>query len=132
MIANILVDGIADAIASSSAEVIYVCNLMTKYNQTHNFTSTDFVEELKKYLGRYPDTVIVNNDFSPTGIDTAQYSEEQWQMVQDTTTDALPYRIIREKLWLEGQEFRRVSSDIVPRSFIRHDPAKLAEVIVGA
>lgn len=131
MIANILVDGIADAIASSSAEVIYVCNLMTKYNQTHNFTSTDFVEELKKYLGRYPDTVIVNNDFSPTGIDTAQYSEEQWQMVQDTTTDTLPYRVIREKLWLEGQEFRRVSSDIVPRSFIRHDPEKLAEVIVG-
>jgi 2-phospho-L-lactate transferase/gluconeogenesis factor (CofD/UPF0052 family) len=103
---------------------------MTKYNQTHNFTTVDFVEEVKKHLGRYPDTVIVNNDFSPLGIDIAQYSEEQRQMVKDTTHDQLPYRVIRDKVRLEGQEFRRVASDIVPRSFIRHDPKKLAEIIV--
>ena len=131
VIANILVEGIADAISSSWAEVIYVCNLMTKYNQTHNFTTVDFIEELKKYLGCYPSTVIVNNDFSPLGIDIAQYSEEQRQMVRDTTTDNVPYRVIRDKVWLEGKEFRRVASDVVPRSFIRHDPQKLAEIIVG-
>lgn len=130
VVANILVDGIADAICSSSAQVIYVCNLMTKYNQTHNFTSVDFVEEIKTYLGRYPDVVIVNNDFSPAGIDVEQYREEHRQMVQDTTSETLPYRVIRDKLRLEGQEFRRVASDIVPRSFIRHDPAKLAEIII--
>jgi len=104
---------------------------MTKYNQTHNFTTVDFVEEVKKHLGRYPDTVIVNNDFSPLGIDIAQYSEEQRQMVNDTTHDQLPYRVIRDKVWLEGKEFRRVASDVVPRSFISHDPKKLAEIIVG-
>lgn len=131
VIANILVDGIADAIRSSSAQVIYVCNLMTKYNQTHNFTTVDFVEEVKKYLGRYPDIVIVNNDFSPLGIDTAQYSEEHRQMVQDNTQDNTAYRVIRDKVRLEGKEFRRVISDIVPRSFIRHDPQKLAEIIIG-
>lgn len=131
VIANILVDGLADAIYSSSAQVIYVCNLMTKYNQTHNFGSRDFVEEIKKYLGRYPDTVIVNNDFSPAEIDLTQYNEENWQMVQDTIPLDAPYHVIRQKVRLEGQEFRRVASDIVPRSFIRHDPQKLAEVIVG-
>jgi len=131
VVANILVDGIAETICSSWAQVIYVCNLMTKYNQTHDFTSNDFVEEVKKYLGRYPDIVIVNNDLAPTWIDVTQYSEEHRQMVRDTTDEHVPYRVISDKIWLEGKEFRRVASDVVPRSFIRHDPEKLAEIIVN-
>lgn len=131
VVANIIVDGIAEAIKNSKAEKIYICNLMTKYNQTHDFTSSNFVDEVYKYLGCYPDHVIVNNDLSPTGIDIKQYESEHRHMVKDDSNGTEPYHIIREKVWLEGKEFKRVKSDVVPRSFIRHDPDKLAEIIVN-
>jgi uncharacterized cofD-like protein len=127
VIANILVDGIADAINKSKAKKIYICNLMTKYNQTHGMTSSDFVKEVTKYLKGNLDYVIVNNSPLPDEINE-KYAEEQWHMVVDDTDDKSDYKVIRDKVWLEGQEFKRVSSDVVPRSFIRHDPKKLAEI----
>lgn len=127
VVANILVDGIADAINKSKAKKIYICNLMTKINQTHGMTSKDFVNEVTKYLGGKLDYVIVNNSDLPSDINE-KYAEEQWHMVKDDTDDKSGYKVIRDKVWLEGQEFKRVSSDVVPRSFIRHDPKKLAEI----
>ena len=81
-----MVEGIAEAIIASPAKKIFVVNLMTKYNQTHGFTTNDFISEVHKYLGAYPDYVLVNNDFKPTGIDVDQYASENWHMVKDDTT----------------------------------------------
>ena len=129
-VANILVEGISEALQQSKAQKIFIINLMTKYNQTHGFTTTQFIEEFKKYSWSYPDYVIINNDLNPQGINIDQYASEHREMVKDNTTDASPYIVIKDKVRLEGTEFKRVSSDVVPRSFIRHDPAKLAEIIV--
>jgi len=130
-VANILVEGISDALQKSKGQKIFIINLMTKYNQTHGFTTTQFIEEFKKYSWFYPDHVIVNNDLNPQGINIDQYASEHREMVKDDTKDNKNYNIIREKVRLEGTEFKRVSSDVVPRSFIRHDPQKLAEIIIG-
>ena len=136
IVANLLVDGIADAINKSKAKKIYLCNLMTKFNQTHGWKASDFVTEVKKYLGGELDYVIVNNAELPEDL-TKKYADEKWEMVQDDMGDSLPavrhgngVKIIHDKLWLEGTEFKRVSSDVVPRSFIRHDPKKIAKIIV--
>lgn len=128
VVANILVEGIAETINKSKAKKIYVCNLMTKYNQTHGMTTSDFVKEVEKYLEGNLDYVIVNNSPLPEEINQ-KYENEKWHMVEDDTTNDGSCKVIREKVWLEGQEFKRVSSDVVPRSFIRHDPKKLAEII---
>ncbi len=101
---------------------------MTKYNQTHGMTTGDFVNEVEKYLEGNLDYVIVNNSPLPEEINQ-KYESEKWHMVEDDSTDDATYKVIRDKVWLEGQEFKRVSSDVVPRSFIRHDPKKLAEII---
>lgn len=131
VVANIIVDGIGDAIRQSNAQVIYICNLMTKYNQTHDFDATDFVDEVHKYLGAYPDIAIINNDLNPQWINTDQYAAENRDMVSNNITGDEPYTAIQDKVRLEWVEFKRTSSDVVPRSFIRHDPAKLAEIIVN-
>ncbi|MCA9385247.1 YvcK family protein [Candidatus Dojkabacteria bacterium] len=130
IVANILVDGIADAINSSKAQKIYVTNLMTKYNQTHDMKSSEFVEIVTNYLGGPLDYVIVNSSPLPEEINE-KYKDEKWFMVEDDTTNNEDYTVIRDKLWLEGKEFKRVSSDVVPRSFIRHDPEKIAEIIAN-
>jgi uncharacterized cofD-like protein len=129
IVANLLVDGIADAINNSKAKKIYICNLMTKFNQTHGWKASDFVTEVKKYLGGPLDYVIVNNAELPLDL-TKKYANEKWEMVEDDLGDSNGIKIIHDKMWLEGTEFKRVSSDVIPRSFIRHDPQKIAEIIV--
>ena len=104
---------------------------MTKYNQTHDFDATDFVEEVKKYLGMYPDIAIINNDLKPKGINTDQYTAENRDMVHNNIQGTEPYTTILEKVRREGVEFKRTSADVVPRSFIRHNPERLAEIVVN-
>lgn len=51
VIPNLLVRGVSDAIAASSGKCVYVCNVMTKAGETDNFTASDFIGEINRYLG---------------------------------------------------------------------------------
>lgn len=62
----LLVDGVVDAIRESDGEIIYICNVMTKHGETDDFTASDFVREVHRYLGRRVDAVVVNTgDYPP-------------------------------------------------------------------
>ena len=60
----LLAEGIPEAAQSSDAEVIYICNVMTKYGETDGFRASDFVRQIHRYLGRRVDAVVVNT-FEP-------------------------------------------------------------------
>ena len=58
----ILVEGVADAIAGSSATKIFVCNLMTQPGETDGFTARHHLEIVREYAPQIDfDYVIVNN-----------------------------------------------------------------------
>ena len=61
----LLVDGIKDALAACDGELVYVCNVMTKYGETDNYRASDFVEQIHHYLGRRVDAVVVNTGTFP-------------------------------------------------------------------
>ena len=63
VIPNLLIDGIADAIANSSAKKIYVCNIMTQPGETDDYTVSDHVKALIMHAGgkKIIDAVLVNN-----------------------------------------------------------------------
>ena len=67
IIPNLLVDGIPEAIAASRARKIYVSNLMTKHGETDGFRASDFIREVKRYLGSDTvlDCAIVNSEQLP-------------------------------------------------------------------
>ncbi len=46
VIANLVVDGVSEAIRRSGAKKVYVCNLMTKHGETNDFKVSDFVFEM--------------------------------------------------------------------------------------
>ena len=48
---------------------------MTRFTQTHGFTAKAHVEEVKNYIGRYPDVVIINSEKIPAKI-LKSYKEE--------------------------------------------------------
>ena len=64
---NLLVPGIASAVAASSAKRLYVCNLTSQPGETDNMDSADHAAIMQKYL---PETVldgmICNNFYSDT------------------------------------------------------------------
>ena len=62
IIPNLLVQGIAEAIAQSPALSIYVANVMCQPGETENFTASDHVQIVAEYLGQgVLDYVLVNS-----------------------------------------------------------------------
>lgn len=51
VIPNLLVEGVSEAIASSRAKRVYICNVMTKHGETDGFSASDFIHAINRYLG---------------------------------------------------------------------------------
>lgn len=129
LIPNLLVNGISEAIRRSKARKAYVMNLMTKYGQTYDFTASDHLSVLERYLGAHPTHVIVNTSkFAREAL--ALYAETHERPVIDDLGKSDHFRIIRAPL-ASRQLVHKSKSDILVRSLIRHDSDKLAAVLVG-
>ncbi len=127
LIPNLLVKGIADAIARSKAQKIYVLNLMTKYGQTYNFTAFDHINTLTSYLGKCLDYVLVN--IAPLAQKAiATYAKYQEHPVVDDLPKLTKYTIIRKDV-VSNQIVQKSASDTLVRSLIRHDSEKLANIL---
>jgi uncharacterized cofD-like protein len=132
ILCNVVVDGVAAAIKKSKAKKVFVMNLMTKYGQSNGFAASDFVVELEKYLGRdVIDYYLVNKPVKfPKGI-LSRYREEKAVIVKDDLAkiERLKGMVIR-KNFVSGKVFEKQPGDKLMRSLIRHDPGKLAGVII--
>jgi uncharacterized cofD-like protein len=112
---NLLVDGIADAIAASAAEKIYVCNLMTKHGETDDYRASDFVHEVHRYLGGRVDRVIAHDGEFPDRLRIAYAEQQQHPVLPDVMElEALVPHVVVEHLISIGRDH-----------FVRHDPERL-------
>lgn len=121
LVPNLLVKGVVEAIRKSKTIKVYVCNLMTKYGETHNFLAWDFVEEIEKYLGQgILDYAVFNRKKPPTHV-LRRYRKEKAFFVDPSRLDlhrCKPHVILADLL--------------EPGRFIRHDPRKkLAKVLLS-
>lgn len=132
LLSNIVVTGTRYALLRTKAKLIFVVNLMTKFGQTDNFTAQNFVEEVAKYMGRYPTHVLVNKSKKLNKEITHRYAEEKAQPVIDDLDDAWAAKkdisIIRRDL-VSGTIYQKSEGDVLVRSLIRHDPHKIARAI---
>lgn len=126
---NIVVDDIAGVIKKSKGKVVYVLNLMTKFGQSQGFRASDFVSETKKYLGKFPDIVLVNSSKKfPKGI-LKRYKEERAEVVQNDLKGKFKGVKVIAKDLISGKVYRKPASDKIARSLIRHDSEKLAKAV---
>ncbi len=124
IIPNLLVDGIAEAVANSHAAKIYVCNVMTQPGETDNYSVSDHIRALFRHAVKSGankklfDAVMVN-DSLPLNL-AKKYEEKDSHPVDEDTTQIkeLGVEIVRSKLIQENKE-----------GFVRHDPKKLAKSI---
>jgi 2-phospho-L-lactate transferase/gluconeogenesis factor (CofD/UPF0052 family) len=102
---------------------------MTKFGQTYKFALTDHLSEIKKYLGKYPDTVVVNNSPLPKEALDRYKKEKNDYPVKDNLRRT-PYTVIRTDL-LSREIVRKHTHDLLWRSLIRHDSNKVAKVLLS-
>lgn len=83
IVPNLLVNGVAEAIRAAEAEVVYVCNLMTKHGETDGFRASDFVREIQNYLDRRLDRVILHDGSFPDDLLATYAAKQQYPVEAD-------------------------------------------------
>jgi len=119
IICNLLVEGIPEAIISSRALKIYVCNVMTQKGETDNYTASQHLKEVVKYLGSNCVNYIIANSAK---IDTElkkRYAQEGSYQVEVDESEILKtgVKLVSRELWL-SQNLARHDSDMLAQTII--------------
>lgn len=127
LVPNLIVRGIPEAIRKSTAKKIYMCNLMARREHTPNFSVADFTNKIEEFIGGKVDTVIYNNRL-PNADLISRYARDGETI---TRWDALPedHTVIGADLITRVFPILQ-KGDILKRNFIRHDPSRLASIIM--
>ncbi|WP_437286474.1 gluconeogenesis factor YvcK family protein [Sorangium sp. So ce406] len=118
LVPNLLVKGVREAIAASRARALYVCNLMTKANETPGYTVEDFVGTIAMYLGEARLDAVLFNDVWPSAS-LREYASTGSEPVVTSPDRPLPSDLLVPADLLSGGKL------------IRHDPHKLSAAIVS-
>lgn len=117
IIPNLIVEGMPQALRESRARKVVVCNLMTKWGETHGFTASEMVKELLHYSGlTHFDYAICNTKKAGKKLLEAYAEEKKYPMVCDKELSEYANEVITGDFFSEA--------DIA-----RHDADKLAKVI---
>ena len=127
VLANCVVDGMAAALQTTSAKLVYIVNLMTRAGQTHNFTARDHMTEVATYIKRTPEYVIYNTTPLPADLLVKYAAEDEYPVALDITSD--PVAISGD--FLATDQVVSARGDAVRRSYIRHDSDKLAAALMA-
>lgn len=114
---NLMVDGIRRALIASDAVKVYVCNVATQRGETDGFGVREHFQALLSHLPSNPfDYIVANSNLE-------QHIPSEWRV-----SAVAPQELVETPV-LNGS--RVVLADVVdPRTPLRHDPEKLAAVLV--
>jgi uncharacterized cofD-like protein len=122
LLANCVVGGVPEAIQASNAQFVFVTNLMTSQGQTHDMTAKDHIHEVFKYVGRAPDTVVVNTGAVPEELLSRYAGACQFPVLDDV--DNVACNIVRADL-LDDEPVVKKQGDVLQRSLVRGDAKKM-------
>lgn len=126
LLPNLIVSGMRLCFQKTQAKVAYVMNLMTVHTQTANFTAKDHVQKIEHIIERPLDYVILNSAPIPKTILARYQKQQEFPVIDDLPHTA---NIIRAPLITQTKIHSSLVEDSVPRSFLRHDPLKLAQIL---
>ncbi|MFA7652712.1 MAG: YvcK family protein, partial [Candidatus Omnitrophota bacterium] len=122
IIPNLLIPEISEAVASSQALKVYVCNAMTQPGETDGFSASEHIGVLTSHShSRILDYCVVNTGETPPAALKRYIQQGSYLVVNDRKKiEDMGYRVIED-------DFATVEDDGV----IRHDAEKLAKIILG-
>ncbi len=114
----LLTSGLSEAVKKSKAKKVYICNLMTKYGETNNFTVLDFANEIEKYLDSEVDYVIYNN-YIPSQKIIRNYKKQHPELLD----------LVKIDKDLPTTKF--IGSQLLLKNLIEHDSKKVSRAIIS-
>ncbi|MFQ3549499.1 MAG: gluconeogenesis factor YvcK family protein [Armatimonadota bacterium] len=118
IVPNLLVDGIAEAIAKSDALKVYVCNVMTQPGESDNFKASDHIKAIIKHTEhRVFDYVLVNKEVPSIEL-LEKYAKQGAEFVEPDIAA------------IKEMGFKPILGDFISQTnVVRHDSEKLAQSI---
>jgi len=115
---NLIVPGVKEALRGTSAKILYIINIMTKFGETHGFTGLDFVRKLEECIERQADGIIYNTE-KPNEKLMEQYMEQKAEFVEINQSDD----------WWGKRTIDASNMLDSAGGIVRHDSRKLAFLI---
>ncbi len=120
----LVVDGVAEALASTRAKIIYVCNLVVKPGQTTGMDVTDHATEIERLAGGpILDYVLYNNAKPPKEL-LDKYAKDGEFLVEVNNKElkGQHYKLVAGN-FISNEAGNQLSHDplVLNRSLIRHD-----------
>lgn len=116
---NLMIPDIGEAVLNTSAQVVYVCNIMTQLGETEGFTDAEHVQVLHHHLNQpFIDVALINNAHVPFEHVSKEGSSYLFQVAHDFAglSNMVPHVI--------SDDFLQISN-----KGVFHDGAKVASEI---
>ena len=113
---NLMIPNLGEAVRKTSAEVIYICNIMTQRGETDHFSDAEHVQVINNHLGgHYINTALVNG----AKIDMNKFHPEDY--------DAYLEPVRNDFAGLRKQDCRVITDDFIDQhsGLIFHDGKKV-------
>jgi uncharacterized cofD-like protein len=121
IIPNLLIKEITEAVVASGAIKICVCNVMTQPGETDGYSASDHIKALINHSNpRVINYCIINTGEIPQDI-LKRYVQQN------------SYIVMNDRRKIENMGYRVIEDDfgIIEEGVVRHDPRKLAKIILG-
>jgi len=117
---NLLVPGLAEAVANSSAKKVYICNVMTQHGETDTLSAAQHVEEIYRHIPkRLFDYILVNAAPLPAeALEKYQAQHSYPVMVDMEALHKLGLRVIARNF-------------VHYATYARHDSRLIAEQVIS-
>ena len=122
IIPNLICEEMKEAIDSSKAKVMYVCNMTTQPGETDDFKVSDHINLLNRYLGNKKINVVVANN----GVIDSEISKKYATLEQKDPV-ILDRENIDSSVKIIGSNFVSIENNI-----IRHNAIKLSSYIFSS
>lgn len=128
----LIIDGVGKALAATKATTLYVTNLVTKKDQTDDFTVADHANEIERLAGTAFLDYVFYNEQQPGEALTQRYREEGAYLVQPDHQAFKSARYTAIAGNFLGPMAVAEKNDTLPvtRSYIRHNPQAVAAAIM--
>ena len=129
----LVVGGVAEALKTSKARKVYVCNLVVNPRQTNGFSVADHAAEIERFAGGQIIDYVLYNIGDPGSDLMQKYMREGENLVaiNQSELDAAHYTAIGRDLLQSTSIHSRTGDKLAAhRSLIRHDPDALARALI--
>jgi uncharacterized cofD-like protein len=126
--------GFDRALQDTHAQVVYVCNLVTKKGQTDGFDVTTHADEIERFAGAPVLDAVLYNTGEPNSELLKRYAKdgEHWVKITPNAPRHTRYRLLGNDLLSSVVAKQATPQDplALHRTFIRHDVDKVAQSLL--